>query len=101
MRTFKRRCLIYLPDEPGQSVLILARGRVKIKDVTPDGKETILAFIDEGELFGELALLDDERRSEYAEAVVDSQVLATPRDDLLWLMAQRPDVALSFTSLVR
>jgi len=100
MRTFGRRCLVYLPNEPGQSVLILARGRVKIKDVTPDGKETILAFIDEGELFGELALLDDERRSEYAEAVVDSQVLALPRDELLWLMGQRPDVALSVTKLV-
>jgi CRP-like cAMP-binding protein len=100
MRTFKRRSLIYLPDEPGQSVLVLARGRVKIKDVTPDGKETILAFIDEGEPFGELALLDDEPRCEYAEAVVDSQVLVIPRDDLLWLMGQRPDVALSVTKLV-
>jgi len=92
--------MVYVPNEPGQSVLILARGRVKIKDITPDGKETILAFIDEGELFGELALLDDERRSEYAEAVVDSQVLALPRDELLWLMGQRPDVALSVTKLV-
>src|SRR5262249_19166774 len=100
MRTFKRRSLIYLPDEPGQSVLVLARGRVKIKDVTPDGKETILAFIDEGEPFGEQALLDDEPRCEYAEAVVDSQVLVIPRDDLLWLMGQRPDVALSVTKLV-
>jgi CRP-like cAMP-binding protein len=100
IRAFKRRSLIYLPDEPGQSVLVLARGRVKIKDVTADGKETILAFIDEGELFGELALLDHEPRCEYAEAVVDSQVLVIPRDDLLWLMGQRPDVALSVTKLV-
>jgi CRP-like cAMP-binding protein len=100
MRTFKRRSLIYLPDEPGQSVLVLARGRVKIRDVTPDGKETILAFIDEGELFGELALVDDEPRREYAEAVVDSQVLVIPRDHLLWLMGQQPDVALSVTKLV-
>jgi CRP-like cAMP-binding protein len=100
IRAFKRRSLIYLPDEPGKSVLVLARGRVKIKDVTADGKETILAFIDEGELFGELAVLDDEPRREYAEAVVDSQILVIPRDDLLWLMGQRPDVALSVTKLV-
>jgi CRP/FNR family cyclic AMP-dependent transcriptional regulator len=100
LRTFPRRALIYSPTEPGQSVLLLAAGRVKIKDVTPDGKETILAFIEEGELFGELAILGTEPRQEYAEAVTDSQILAIPRDDLLWLMGQRPDFALAITKLV-
>ena len=100
VRTFKRRALIYAPTEPGQSVLVLASGRVKIKDVTPDGKETILAFIEEGEIFGELALLGDEERQDYAEAVETSRILTLPREDVLWLMKQRPDVALSITKLV-
>jgi CRP-like cAMP-binding protein len=99
-RSFPRHTLVYAPTEPGQSVLVLAAGRVKIKDLTPDGKETILAFIDEGEIFGELALLDGEPRREYAEAIADCQVLAIPRDDLLWLMGQRPDFALAITKLV-
>lgn len=100
IRTFPRRAMVYAPSEPGQSVLVLAAGRVKIKDITPDGKETILAFIEEGEIFGELALLDGEPRQDYAEAVVDSQVLVVPREDLLWLMGQRPDFALAITKLV-
>ncbi len=100
LRTFPRRALIYAPTEPGQSVLVLTSGRVKIKDLTPDGKETILAFIDEGEIFGELALLDGEPRQEYAEAVEECRVLLLPRDDLLALMTARPDVALSITRLV-
>jgi CRP-like cAMP-binding protein len=100
MRKFKRQALVYSPDEPGQSVLVLASGRVKINHLTPDGKETILAFIEDGEIFGELAVLDGKPRGEYAEAVVDSQVLLIPREDLLWLMEQRPDVALSITKLV-
>src|SRR5207237_1100489 len=44
MRTFRPRAAIYLPTEPGQSVLVLARGRVKIKALAPDGRETTLAF---------------------------------------------------------
>ena len=100
VRSFKRHDLIYAPAQPGQSVLIVAVGRVKIKDVTPDGKETILAFLEEGEIFGELALLDGQPRQEYAEAVVDSQVLSLPRDDVLWLMANRPETALSITKLI-
>ena len=99
-RSFRRHALIYSPTELGLSVLVLAEGRVKIKDLTPDGKETILAFIEEGEVFGELALLGGKARREYAEAVEDCKVLAIPREDLLWLMGQRPDVSLSVTKLV-
>jgi CRP/FNR family cyclic AMP-dependent transcriptional regulator len=97
---FSRRSLIYSSTEPGESVMILASGRVKIKDITPEGKETILAFVEEGEIFGELALLDSQPRGEFAEAVEDSQVLVIPREELLWLMEQRPDVSLSVTKLV-
>jgi CRP-like cAMP-binding protein len=100
MRAFRRGELIYAPSEPGQSVLVVAEGRVKIKDVTPDGKETILAFLDEGEIFGELALVDGRARQEYAEAVTDARVLALRREDVLSLMDARPDVAFSVTQLI-
>jgi CRP-like cAMP-binding protein len=100
MRTFKRREIIYFPSEPGESVLVVLKGKVKIKTITPDGKETIFAFFGEGEIFGELALLETQPRNEYAEAVEDAEVLAIPRDELLGLMEQRPDIALHITKLV-
>jgi CRP/FNR family cyclic AMP-dependent transcriptional regulator len=100
LHTFKRHAFVYAPTEPGQAVMVLARGRIKIKDITAEGKETILAFIEEGEVFGELALLDGEPRQDYAEAAEDSEVLLLPRGELLWLMSQRPDVALSVTKLI-
>jgi len=100
MRKFKRQETVYAPSEPGLSVLVLAAGRVKIKYLTPDGKETILAFIEEGEIFGELALLGDSVRGEYAEAVEDAQILMIPQEDLCWLMEQRSDLALSITKLI-
>ena len=70
LRAFAPHEAIYLPGEPGETVLLLARGRVKIKTVTPDGRESILAFIHEGELFGELAIIDGAARTEFAEAVI-------------------------------
>jgi len=100
VRAFARHEVIYFPTELGQSVLLLTRGRVKIKTVTPDGRETILAFIEAGEIFGELALLDGAPRDEYAEAVEPAQVLAIPREELLWLMERRPYVALHITKLL-
>jgi len=100
LRVFRGRETIYLPTEPGQSVLLLARGRVKIKVLTADGRETILAFIDEGELFGELALVDAAPRQEFAEAVSDATVIAVAREEMLWLMAQHADLSLQITQLV-
>jgi CRP-like cAMP-binding protein len=99
-RSFPRDSVIYSPNDPGQNVLVLVTGRVKIKDITPDGKETILAFIEEGEMFGELAILDAEPRQDFAEAMVDSKVVLVSREDMLWLMQARPDVALSITKLI-
>jgi CRP/FNR family cyclic AMP-dependent transcriptional regulator len=100
LRTFARREIIYFPTDPGQTVLLLARGRVKIKMLAADGRETILAFIDEGELFGELALVDDAPRREFAEAVCDATVIALARDDMLWLMGQHAELSLQITKLV-
>ena len=99
-RTFKRGSVVYSPSQPGESVLILASGRIKLYDITPDGRETILTFIEEGELFGELALLDEQPRREFAEAVESAQVLLVPREAIVKLMANRPDIALSVTKLI-
>lgn len=99
LRDFGRGELIYFPGEPGDSVLLVAQGRVKIKRINPDGKETILAFIDEGELFGELAAIDDRPRDDYAEAADRTQVLAIRRDDMIWLMEQSSSVSMKLTRL--
>src|SRR5438067_11826270 len=77
-RTFPRKAVVYFPDEPGESVLLLTRGRVKIMALTPDGRETILAFIEPGELFGELAVLDAAARSEHAARGAASPAPALP-----------------------
>jgi len=100
MRHFSKGELIYVPGDPCQSVLVVVRGRVKIKGITPDGKEFILAFVDEGELFGELALIDEAPRDEFAEASNPSELLAIPREDLFRLVESRPDLAFQITKLV-
>ncbi|MGD9721436.1 MAG: Crp/Fnr family transcriptional regulator [Pirellulales bacterium] len=100
MRRFRKGEMVYFAQEAGETVLLLATGRIKLKNVTPDGKEAILAFIEEGELFGELALLDRTPRGEFAEAVLESQVIAIPAAELQTVMQKRPDVALGITRLV-
>jgi len=100
VRMFEKREIIYFPSEPGHTVLVVLSGRIKLKDITPDGKETILAFLEAGEVFGELSLFDGAGRSEFAETVERSEVLALPCDDLRRLMEDKPELTLHLTKLV-
>ena len=100
VRKFKKKAVVYAPAEAGETVLVLAAGRVKIYDLTLEGRETILAFVEQGELFGEMAALDGQPRREFAEAVEDCEVLAIPGADFIALLESRADLALSVTKLV-
>jgi len=100
VRQFPKNTPIYLPSDAGDGVLLLAEGRVKLCSFTPDGKQAILAFIEPGELFGELALVEDSDRDEHAETMAESTVVLLPRDVISELMAQSPELALGITKLI-
>lgn len=108
LATLERRCRsrevargnpIYLPADQADGVLLMASGRAKICNVTEEGKQAILAFIEPGEIFGELALLDESQRDEYAEAVEKSTVILVPADVMQHLVEQNPHVSLGVTKL--
>lgn len=69
MREVRRRQVLFLPGDPGQSVFFLNGGRVKISKVTRDGRELTLAYRVPGEIFGELCLGDGRPREDMAEAM--------------------------------
>ena len=99
-REFPRNSAVYFPAEQADGVLLLASGRIKICSVAGDGKHSILAFIEPGELFGELALVEASVRGEYAEAVSRSRVLLIPREAMHDLMVELPTVSLGITKLI-
>lgn len=99
-RSFPRNSPIYLPADQSRSVFLLTSGRAKICHLTLDGKQSILAFIEPGELFGELAIFDSGSRDEYAEAVENSTVVMIPGEEFERLMQQHAGVALGVTKVI-
>ncbi len=99
-RTYPARSPIYLPEEKADSIFLVAEGLVKVSNLSPDGKESILAFIEPGEIFGELALLDIKKRDEFVEAVNRSTVVMIPADEFQRIISIRADVSLAITKLV-
>jgi CRP/FNR family cyclic AMP-dependent transcriptional regulator len=100
VRRFPKNTPVYLPSDAATGVFLLAEGRVKLCSSTPDGKQAILAFIEPGELFGELALLDESEREEHAETMAASTLVLLPGDALQQLMNESPQLALGVTKLI-
>lgn len=99
-RNFERKQSVYVPQEQSDSLLVVVSGRVKLYHITPDGKESLLAFIERGEVFGELSVLEESARDEFAEAVTATQIVLIPGQIVRDLMAQRPALAMSITKLI-
>jgi CRP-like cAMP-binding protein len=99
-RNFRRGEPVYLPADAADSALVVAEGRVKIGALTDDGKQTLLAFIEPGELFGELAALDGGPRDEFAEAAEKSTVVLLPADVLRQMVENDPTLAMGITRLI-
>jgi CRP-like cAMP-binding protein len=99
-RNFPRGSPIYLPAQHADAVLLLTSGRAKICNVTDDGKQAILALVEPGELFGELSVLEDSAREEYAEAMEKSTVILIPGYEIQRLMESNPSVSISITKMI-
>ena len=99
-RKFKKRDFVFLPAQSGESVLLLVSGRVKLYHLTPEGNQLVLAYIDPGELFGELAVFNDQKHEEFAEAVENSEVVLIPGAEMMRLMEEQPVVSLGMTELM-
>lgn len=100
MKSFERGAVVYLPRDASSHVFLLAEGRVKLCHSTADGKEAILAFVDPGEIFGELALTAPAEREERAETVEKSTIVMIAKEVLERAMADDPRLSLGVTKLV-
>jgi CRP/FNR family transcriptional regulator len=84
--SYARGQVIARAHEPAQSVYVVREGGVKELQLTPEGKEVILALHGPGDLFGELAPYHGGESPATAVAVAPSKVLVVPREDWLRLV---------------
>lgn len=84
---------IFQKGDPGDSMMAVVRGRVKICTYSADGKELVLNIIDRGGLFGEIAVLDGQARSGDAVALEDTELLVLTRSRLMPFLIANPEIA--------
>jgi CRP/FNR family transcriptional regulator, cyclic AMP receptor protein len=99
-RRVRRGETIYLPADAADGVLLVVSGRIKICHLTGEGKQSILVFVEPGEVFGELSLIDPVARNECAEAVEATQLVLIPREEMRRAMLAYPELSLGVTKLI-
>ena len=80
--------------DPGDSMMVVLSGRVRICCYSEDGKELTLNLIAPGQCFGEIALLDGQSRTADAVTMVPTELLIVSRNDFLPWLEQRPKVCM-------
>jgi len=81
---------IFLMGSPGDSMLAVLQGTIRISAPSLDGREIVLATLGAGEICGEIALLDGKERTADARAATDCMVMVLERRDVLAFFAQHP-----------
>ncbi len=93
-RSLATGATLFQAGEPGDSLYVVQSGEVELFIKDTAGQKIVLTVVEAGEIFGELALLDQGARTATAVALEDTELLELDRDDLLMLFKKAPDAAL-------
>ena len=85
-------------DDSVQALYLIASGSVQVYMTGIDGRETILSFLERGDFFGEMSLIDGEPRSASVRTVTDATLLVIHRESFLSLLRKSPEIAMALMS---
>lgn len=94
MSTCQRGTVFFTPEETGEVLFLLKRGRVSLYRVTEEGKKLVTATVEPGSVFGEMTLIGQGMNGAFAEAAEDSTICVMSRTDVERIIREHPEVGL-------
>jgi CRP/FNR family transcriptional regulator, cyclic AMP receptor protein len=93
LRTLRRGQIVFTTGDPGDALIVVVAGQLKIVVRSADGVELTLTFLGPPGTLGEVSIADGGPRSADAETVIDSQLLFVPRQAVRAVCARVPAAA--------
>lgn len=81
-RELRRGDVLFEQGDPPDELYVVASGRIAIASKSDDGRESVMALMERGDLFGEMSLFDGRGRSAEARALEPSEVVEVPYEPL-------------------
>ena len=89
----ERGDVLFREGDRGDTLYVIAEGKIKLGRSSPDGRENLVAVLGPGEMFGELSLFDPKPRTMTATAVAETQLLGLGNESLTAVLTGRPEVS--------
>ena len=90
----EREDILYTPKEGTERLFILKEGKVQLYEINGEGDEVTLSVVEDGNVFGEMALTGQSLHGLYVRAIEPSTVVSLRREDLEDLIMNKPEVGL-------
>ncbi len=97
-RRYEAGTAVFKEGDEGSTCYIVRSGRARAIREHPDGRSITLAHFGPGDIFGEMAMLDGERRSATVEATEDTEAIAILSADMHRLLREHPDISVKLVA---
>lgn len=88
--------IFYMPEDSGEVLFLLKKGRVQLYRISPNGKKLVVSTLGPGAIFGEMSLVGQGMHNTFAESVDECLLCVMSRADVERLMKEKPQVAFRF-----
>ena len=92
-RRFVAGEVVFKEGDEGSTCYVVRSGRMRAVRAHPDGRSITLAHFGPGDIFGEMAMLDGERRSATVESIEATDVIAILSADMHRLLREYPEIS--------
>lgn len=93
-RDFKKGEFIYLPEQSADKIYFIAEGRIKIGSYNTAGKEITKTILNKGEVFGELSIISQDKRRDFAVAMEETSLCELTVEEMTTLMKDHNQLSL-------
>ena len=100
MTTCEKGRVFYTPEETGEVLFLLKKGRVQLYRMSPEGKKLVIATLGPGSVFGEMSMIGQGMYNTFAEALEDCTLCVMGRSDLERILVDKPQVGLRIVEIL-
>ena len=100
LRALPAGTLLFKRGDRGDAMYLIEGGAVRIYIIDEDNDEVTLAELEQGDFFGEMALVEDQPRTAFAQVTADARLAELTREDFLAFVRRNPEVALAMVSAI-
>ena len=69
IKTYSKGDFVYFSEDPAKNIFLISNGKVKILNYTESGHEVVKSILSRGDTFGEMVVLGEAKRTDYAQIV--------------------------------